>query len=82
MCSKSVSAQEPEPPGEEIGADVVGGATGEPESPEGEVGAKAEVPRDLMSFDSDNYADLAIGVPYEDVTTIVDAGAVNVIYGT
>ena len=32
-------------------------------------------------FDDDEYADLAIGVPYEDVGAIQDAGAVNVIYG-
>lgn len=36
----------------------------------------------LVSFDSGGIADLAIGVPYEDVTTIADAGAVNVLYGT
>jgi len=36
-------------------------------------------------FDGDGYDDLAIGVPYEDITstvTITDAGAVNVLYGT
>jgi hypothetical protein len=35
-------------------------------------------------FNGDNYADLAIGVPYEDVGSpaIVNAGAVNVLYGT
>lgn len=32
-------------------------------------------------FDGDGFADLAIGVPDEDVGTIVDAGAVNVLYG-
>ncbi|MDF1514871.1 MAG: hypothetical protein P1S60_13765 [Anaerolineae bacterium] len=34
------------------------------------------------SFDGDAYVDLAIGVPYEDVGTIGDAGAVNVVYGS
>lgn len=35
-------------------------------------------------FDNDGYADLAVGVPYEDVgsTPYVDAGAVNVLYGS
>jgi FG-GAP repeat len=32
-------------------------------------------------FDGDGFADLAIGVPDEDVGAIVDAGAVNVLYG-
>jgi hypothetical protein len=33
-------------------------------------------------FDQDGFADLAIGVPDEDVGSVVDAGAVNVLYGT
>jgi FG-GAP repeat len=33
-------------------------------------------------FDNDGFADLAIGVPGESVGSIVDAGAVNVLYGT
>ena len=33
-------------------------------------------------FNGDGFGDLAIGVPNEDVGTIVNAGAVNVIYGT
>jgi hypothetical protein len=33
-------------------------------------------------FDRDGFADLAIGVPHEDVGTIADAGAVNVLYGS
>jgi hypothetical protein len=33
-------------------------------------------------FNRDGYDDLAIGVPFEDVGRIVDAGAVNVIYGS
>ena len=32
-------------------------------------------------FNNDGYADLAIGVPQEDIRSIVDAGAVDVIYG-
>jgi FG-GAP repeat len=33
-------------------------------------------------FNNDGFADLAVGVPHEDVGTIADAGAVNVLYGT
>ncbi|HEX9205157.1 MAG TPA: FG-GAP-like repeat-containing protein [Candidatus Deferrimicrobiaceae bacterium] len=33
-------------------------------------------------FDKDGVADLAIGVPGEDVVAVVDAGSVNVLYGT
>ena len=33
-------------------------------------------------FDNDGFDDLAIGVPYEDIGSIEDAGAVNVLYGT
>jgi hypothetical protein len=33
-------------------------------------------------FNGDGYADLAVGVVSEDVGSIVDAGAVNVIYGS
>ncbi len=33
-------------------------------------------------FDGDGYADLAIGVPYEDAGSKSDVGVVNVLYGT
>jgi FG-GAP repeat protein len=33
-------------------------------------------------FNGDGYDDLAVGVRYEDVGSIVDAGAVNVVYGS
>src|SRR5207249_2275194 len=33
-------------------------------------------------FNSDGFADLAVGVPHEDVGAIGDAGAVNVLYGS
>lgn len=33
-------------------------------------------------FNADGYADLAIGVPHEDLSGIIDAGAVNVLYGS
>ena len=33
-------------------------------------------------FNKDGFSDLAIGVPKEDISTISDPGAVNVIYGS
>src|SRR4051812_27038323 len=33
-------------------------------------------------FNGDGFGDLAIGVPQEDIGTIKNAGAVNVIYGS
>ncbi len=33
-------------------------------------------------FNNDGFADLAVGVPLEDVGSIVDAGLVNVLYGS
>ncbi len=33
-------------------------------------------------FDGDGYFDLAVGVPHEDVGSVNQAGAVNIIYGT
>jgi FG-GAP repeat protein len=36
----------------------------------------------VADFNGDGFADLAIGVPYEDLGTIRDAGAVNVMYGS
>ena len=33
-------------------------------------------------FDGDGFDDLAIGVPKEDIGTIANAGAVNVLYGS
>ena len=41
--------------------------------------AGAAVPCD---FDGDGYADLAAGVPFEDVRGVTDAGAVQVLYGS
>ncbi len=35
-----------------------------------------------QGFDGDGHADLAIGVPYEDVSSTTDAGSVSVLYGT
>ncbi|MGH3038100.1 MAG: FG-GAP repeat protein [Gaiellaceae bacterium] len=33
-------------------------------------------------FNGDGFADLAVGVPFEDVGSVLNAGAVNVIYGS
>jgi hypothetical protein len=33
-------------------------------------------------FNGDGLADLAVGSPYEDVGTVADAGAVNILYGS
>ena len=33
-------------------------------------------------FNGDSYPDLAVGLPYEDVGAIADAGAVNIIFGS
>ncbi|GAA1835191.1 VCBS repeat-containing protein [Microlunatus capsulatus] len=41
----------------------------------------AAAPATASDFNGDGYADLAVGVPLEDVGTIADAGAVQVFYG-
>jgi hypothetical protein len=33
-------------------------------------------------FNNDTFADLAIGAPFEDIGTLLDAGAINTLYGT
>jgi hypothetical protein len=55
---------------------------------DGDVQGDAEI-NDFMGsslasgdFDDDGYADLAVGTPGEDVGTISNAGAVNVLYGS
>ncbi|MGD2041237.1 MAG: FG-GAP-like repeat-containing protein [Anaerolineae bacterium] len=42
----------------------------------------ASLPAGAADFDRDGYADLAVGVEWEDVGTVDDAGAVNVLYGS
>ncbi|MGH2556056.1 MAG: hypothetical protein ACRDHO_10120, partial [Actinomycetota bacterium] len=39
-------------------------------------------PSKIADFNGDGYADVAIGVPLEDVGSAIDAGGVNVIYGS
>ena len=52
----------------------------------GEARTEAAPPSDdptaLSDFNGDGFADLAIGAPYEDVGSLTDAGAVNVLYGS
>lgn len=49
----------------------------------GSMNALAQSSKNLYAdFNGDGYADLAIGVASEDVGTLTDAGAVNVIYGS
>jgi len=36
----------------------------------------------FSDFNNDGFADLAIGVRFENVGTVSDAGAVNVLYGS
>jgi FG-GAP repeat protein len=38
--------------------------------------------RVASDFDGDGFADLAVGVPEEDVDGTIDAGAINVVYGS
>jgi FG-GAP repeat protein len=45
-------------------------------------GSKAAPQSVLTDFNADGFADLAIGVPFEDVGTVTDAGAVHVLYGS
>jgi FG-GAP repeat protein len=40
------------------------------------------VPGAMSDFNGDGFCDLAIGVPTEDIGSVIDAGAVNVIYGS
>jgi hypothetical protein len=40
------------------------------------------VPGPVGDFNGDGFADLALGVPFEDVSRRTDGGAVNVIYGS
>jgi hypothetical protein len=40
------------------------------------------VPGAMSDFNGDGFCDLAIGVPQEDIGSVIDAGAVNVLYGS
>ena len=39
-------------------------------------------PLAVGDFDADGYADLAVGVPFEDIGNIADAGSVYILYGS
>jgi len=45
-------------------------------------GSRAAPQSVLTDFNADGFADLAIGVPFEDIGTVSDAGAVHVLYGS
>jgi hypothetical protein len=36
----------------------------------------------IGDFNGDGFGDVAVGVPFEDIGSVVDAGEVNVVYGT
>jgi cysteine-rich repeat protein len=56
---------------------AVAGVLGDAESGDAFGGALA-----VGDFDGDGYDDLAIGIPKEDIGAIVDAGAVQILYGS
>jgi hypothetical protein len=63
-----------------LGGDQGGSETFWFQSPDWECeGSGSYVPWD---FDGDRYADLAVGVPFEDIGAGTDAGAVNVLYAS
>ncbi len=43
--------------------------------------AEPDEPQTPTDFNGDWYADLAIGVPDENIGSVADAGAVNILYG-
>ena len=47
-----------------------------------EVGDQFEFALTSGDFNNDTFGDLAIGAPFEDVGTVFDAGAINVVYGS
>ena len=66
-----------------MGLVLVGGTASPVVTPTGASSAAA-VAREAMpfDFDGDGYADLAVGVPGEDVRGVKDAGVVQVLYGS
>ncbi len=70
------------PSGLDTGASVIltQGSNGVKDTPEAGDGFGSALA--AGDFNGDNRDDLAVGVPGEDVGSVADAGAVNVIYGT
>jgi hypothetical protein len=46
------------------------------------LGAPLAPESSLTDFNGDGFADLAVGVPFEDIGSVADAGAVQVLYGS
>ena len=62
---------------------AIDGYTTTPPTPTGRVRIRLEQAAPVRSdFNGDGYADLAVGVPGEDVGSASDAGGVHVLYGT
>src|SRR5262245_21776501 len=72
--------------GSDEGLDAAGNQLFHQDSPDmhGAAGAYDRFGFALASgdFNADGFYDLAIGVPYEDVGSVIDAGAVQVVYGS
>jgi hypothetical protein len=73
LATRLTHAQEPKPPGGsgELGESEEWRSPKDPDNVDG-----------MTDFNGDDYADLAIGVPYENVSSVTDAGSVSVVYGT
>ena len=65
----------------DIATVVVVDANGNSASDDDDAIVRLTPPTDGADFNGDGFADLAVGVPDEDVGAVANAGAVNVIYG-
>ena len=62
-----------------LGVAVPGVHAADLQAPLGEPAAAGRMTAD---FNNDGFADLAVGVPGEDIGSVTDAGAVHIIYGS
>ncbi|MGH2573705.1 MAG: FG-GAP repeat protein [Actinomycetota bacterium] len=54
-----------------------------PSPPLGMPATSGTAPRSVLTdFNGDGFSDLAVGVPFEDIGAVADAGAVHVLYGS